>query len=326
VLATALMFAFARYGGHAVRIEREDYPRFAFLGCCSFLNVVGTVVALGYLSATRYSIMQPSIPIWGGLISAALGYERLTPTKTFGVLLAVAGAVLIDTWDPGGGGDDDSSDVLLGSLLVVVQCMAMACLTVFQRPMVLKYPPACVTFAYYAVGSLITVLVCIGWLSRFSTADLYFDGNAFAWIALAYATVFATLFAYNAISWAVVRLPPGVVTAYSTLQPVGTAVLSVIVWGRVVTLPEVVGGALVALGLLATVVGRRWEQAAQEQLPDTKGDGDAVGLSDDLTYSDDGCAAAEPLLVSSPNDQHTNPEYSFFSPSKNKNTLRSIFL
>ncbi|CAM9306113.1 unnamed protein product, partial [Ectocarpus fasciculatus] len=254
-LATVLMFMFVLYGQHSVRIDRQDYARFAFLGVCSFINVVGTVVALGYLSATRYSVMQPSIPIWGSLISCFLGYERVTPMKTFGIFLAVAGAVLIDTWSVGNE-DDDSDDPLLGSVLVVVQCLAMACLTVIQRPMVEKYPTSCVTFVYYGIGSFITVLVCVGWVQRFSTTDLYFDGQSFAWIALGYATLFATFFAYNAISWAVLRLPPGVVTAYSTLQPVGTVILSLIVWGRMVTLPEGVGGVLVAFGLIATVVGR----------------------------------------------------------------------
>lgn len=156
VLATALMYLFVLYGNHTFRIEREDYARFAFLGVCSFTNVVGTVVALGYLSATRYSIMQPSIPIWGCLISSFLGYERLTLMKNFGILLAVAGAVLIDTWTTGEE-DDDSSDLLLGSMLVALQCFAMACLTVFTRPMVQKYPASCVTFGYYGIGSIITV-------------------------------------------------------------------------------------------------------------------------------------------------------------------------
>lgn len=267
VTATGLMFGLVLYGKKSFSIEREDYGRFLFLGLCSFVNVVGTVIALGYLSATRYSVMQPSIPVWGCLISASLGYERLTLMKGVGILLAVAGAVLIDAWEASDGDDDNSEgDMVIGSVIVVTQCFAMACLTVFQRPMVMKYPTESVTYTYYGIGSLITVLTCIAWFQRFQISELYFDGNAFAWIALAYATIFATLFAYNAISWAVLRLPPGVVTTYSTLQPVGTAILSIIVWGRMITLPEVVGGIIVALGLILTVVGRQWEQQENTEI------------------------------------------------------------
>lgn len=165
------------------------------------------------------------------------------------------------------------------------------------------------------------VLVCIGWFQRFSFSDLYFSGEYFAWVALGYATLFATLFAYNAISWAVLRLPPGVVTAYSTLQPVGTVLLSFLIWGRMVTLPEGVGGFLVALGLVATVVARKWEDDSAEENIVVESEGDAS--------TDDKESAAEPLLLSLPDDNahvENDSKYSMFSPSKHKNTLRSIFL
>ena len=159
-LASVLMYLFVKYQGHQLRIDTEDFVRFVCLGLCSFVNVVGTVIALGYISPTKYSIMQPSVPVWGSLISAALGYERLTPTKSAGIALAVSGAVLMKMWSAGSEVEDDSK-VMIGTLIVLTQCVSMACLLVFQKPMVTKYPPACVTFTYYTVGTVITMLVVL---------------------------------------------------------------------------------------------------------------------------------------------------------------------
>ncbi|CAM9560383.1 unnamed protein product, partial [Ectocarpus fasciculatus] len=247
-LASVLMYLFVKFQGQKLRIDKEDFARFFFLGVCSFINVVGTVIALGYISPTKYSVMQPSVPVWGSLISAALGYERLTTMKSMGIALAVSGAVLMKMWSTGAEVEDDSK-VMIGTLLVLTQCVSMACLLVFQKPMVTKYHPACVTFTYYTVGTIITMLVVLTQWRKFDSSDLSFHHDAFVWIALVYVTIFATLFAYNAIGWAVVRLSPGVVTLYSTLQPVGTVFLSFLVWGRYPTTPEIVGGTLVALGL-----------------------------------------------------------------------------
>lgn len=323
--ASALMLGIIRYEQHLLKVEKADWSRFFFLGACSFTNVVGTIIALGYLSATRYAILQPSIPVWACLISVALGFERLTVFKSIGILLSVGGAVLIETWSEGDS-DDDSSNVLLGTIIVIIQCTAMASITVFQKPLLAKYPSPCVTFVYYGIGSILTVLMAIAWCTRFTVYDFYFNGEKTPWIALAYATIFASLFAYNAISWAGARLSPSVVTVYWTLQPVGTVVLSLIVWGRVVTVPEAVGGLLVCLGLITTVWGRRQEELAGSS---SGVDPYRVTLSSDdespniPTYGASDGNHAEPLLAGAPNVKSESiPD--IVSPGKPK-SLKSMF-
>lgn len=101
--------------------------------------------------------------------------------------------------------------------------------------------------------------MAICWITRFVASDIYFDGMLLPWLGLGYATIFATLYAYNAYSWAGKRVSPAITTVYNTLQPVGTSVLSVIFLHHTVTLPEIVGGLLVMIGLIITVYGRQQE-------------------------------------------------------------------
>jgi drug/metabolite transporter (DMT)-like permease len=258
--ALVLMTGTVRIERVPLFVAREDLPRFLFLGACSFVNVVGTILALTYLSATRYSIMQPCIPVLSCLISVALGFEGLTPYKVLGIVLAVGGAVLVDSWSTDESDDDSSGqDIIIGSCIVMLQCLAMACISVFQKPLLLKYASSLVTCVYYGLGAVLTLLLCAGWYSRFDVADLYFRGQWSPWVALAYAATFASFFAYNAIAWAGTRVSPSMITVYFTLQPVGTALLSFIIWSRVITLPEAVGGTIVGLGLVVTIYARRRE-------------------------------------------------------------------
>lgn len=101
--------------------------------------------------------------------------------------------------------------------------------------------------------------MAICWVTRFVASDIYFNGILLPWLALGYATIFSTLYAYNAYSWAGKRVSPAITTVYNTLQPVGTSVLSVIFLHHTVTLPEIIGGLLVMLGLMITVYGRQQE-------------------------------------------------------------------
>lgn len=103
----------------------------------------------------------------------------------------------------------------------------------------------------------------------------------------AYAAVLGTAFNYNAYSYAGTVVAPGVISIYSTLQPLGTAILSFMFFHSKATTGEILGGVLVVLGLIITVVGReqeaRWllrqqqEKKLLEQEGEQGGGGAAVG-------------------------------------------------
>jgi hypothetical protein len=80
----------------------------------------------------------------------------------------------------------------------------------------------------------------------------------------AYAAVFGTAFNYNAYSFAGTVVAPGVISIYSTLQPLGTAILSFIFLNSKATTGEILGGVLVIIGLFITVAARdiegRWQK------------------------------------------------------------------
>lgn len=122
----------------------------------------------------------------------------------------------------------------------------------------------------------------ICWVTRFVGSDFYFNGKLLPWLALTYATLFATLYAYNAYSWAGKRVSPAITTVYNTLQPVGTCLLSFIILGTVVNLAEILGGLLVMIGLIVTVYGRQKELKSHPVPPrvlsesKTGGDGEWV--------------------------------------------------
>lgn len=260
LFASVVMFFIVRFvTHHPLYILPEDRKRFLILGFFSFVNVVGAMLSLNYISATRFAIFQPCIPCIATVISIIIGLEPFTYIKLIGICLAVGGAITTEAWKEGGDGDDDEKGVTLGSIIVSLQITAMACLVVFVKPILPKYNSTITTFFYYSIGTAFTIVLFAVLAFTFTTDDLYFNGSLLPWLGLVYASIFATVYTYNALSWGGRHLSPSTTTVYSTFQPVGTMILSFIIMGDVVTTPELLGGALVVLGLIVTVYGQNYD-------------------------------------------------------------------
>ena len=256
IYASILMLAYVVVLKLKISIEVPDYLRFCYLGLCSFLNVVLTVVALQYISPSRYAMMQPCIPVLATIVSYSIGLESLNTLKICGIVFAACGAVLIEVLSTR---MENEHNVTLGTTLVAVQCIAMANLLVFQKPLVHKYESSLVTFVFYTIGSVLTLLVCVIRADYFTLNDLLLNQKVIPWVGLFYVSVVASLFTYNAIAWAGKHVSPSILTVYCTVQPIGTIFLSVIFLGHGVTGSQLLGGLLVTVGLLLTVYGRQKE-------------------------------------------------------------------
>ena len=84
-----------------VLVDYVDYRRFIFVGFCSFVNVVGTVISLQYISPNRYAILQPAIPIIATAISCGIKLEKFTAMKTLGISVAALGAIITEAHSVG---------------------------------------------------------------------------------------------------------------------------------------------------------------------------------------------------------------------------------
>lgn len=283
--ASIMMFLVVVFSDLPIKIDKQDYVRFFLLGVCSFVNVVGAMLSLKYISATRFAIFQPSIPCIATVISILVGLEKFTWIKAVGILLAVGGAILTEVWQEGGSNEEEAN-VTLGTIIVSCQVFAMGCLIVFSKAMLSKYHPAVVTVVYYSTGSIITLVLCAGFAYQFTVKDLYFHGEYFSWLALAYASTFATLYPYNVLSWAGKQLSPSVTTVYCTFQPVGTILLSLIIFGTMLTLSEGIGALLVIIGLVVTVWGQRRERYGRMSEGSDRVDSDEDARVDQLLLPD----------------------------------------
>jgi len=270
ILASILMIAMVRWLGHSLHVRPEHRLRYAFLGFCSFANVVLFVLGLKWAGAAVAAMMQPLVPIIALCMSVSVGLERLTALKVAGVCVSVSGAVILEASQLKGG----STATSWGMAALFAQVTAVSALLTFQKPMLEFYPPAVNTAVYYTLGSCFTAVVAAATAFDTSPSDWTLGGTAIALVALAYATVFATAYTYSAYSWVIKRASPSTVALYCTLQSVCTPLLSVAFLHDTITGVEVLSGGLICMGLAMGVKGAEGPPArpkGEEVPPDAQG-------------------------------------------------------
>lgn len=122
-------------------------------------------------------------------------------------------------------------------ITVVVQCMGMAVVVVMVKPLLAtkRYSSTMITAIYYSIGAIFTALAATPAVIT-NPGLLSLGGEAMAWIALVYATYFATVINYNIFTWATITTSTATVSLYATLQPLFTGVISILLGARITAL------------------------------------------------------------------------------------------
>jgi drug/metabolite transporter (DMT)-like permease len=229
---------------------RRDLPMLALLGGLGVLaNQVLFITGLKFTTATNAGILMTSVPVFAAGAAALMGIERLTLSRLIGILLSVAGAVVLVNpfrFTAGRSG-------ALGNGLILCNGLCYALFLVLQRPVLTRIPWRTVTAAAFFFGGLGVLAVALPALLAFDPARV----GPGAWLGVVYIIVFPTIFAYAASTWAIRRSSPALVAAYNTLQPLVASTLAVAFLGEPFGWEEGVGFALIAAGLWQVSKGTR---------------------------------------------------------------------
>jgi len=221
---------------------RRDLPMLALLGGLGvFANQVLFITGLKHTTATNASILMLSVPVFAVAAAAVLGIERAGVGRVVGILLSVAGALVLV--NPLRFSTDHGA--ALGNAIILANGLAYALFLVLQRPVLARIPWRTVTAWSFLFGTAGVIPFAIPALAALDLAAV----PARAWLGMVYIIVFPTVFAYAASTWAIRRSSPALVAAYNTLQPLVAATLAATFLGERFGWVEAVGFALIVAGL-----------------------------------------------------------------------------
>lgn len=256
-LATAVTFTVlawqARATGQPELLRRPRRHDLLTIALISFMgnSVYQVLFAHGMLrtSPGNASLIMASAPIWVAILGFILRIERINRLMFAGIALSFAGIVLLVT---GGGNVAINSANILGDVMILGCAVLWAVYTVASKPLLTRLSPLGMTAWSMLAGTAPLILFAIPDLRRQDWGAV----EPIAWAALFYSAVLSVAVGYVIWYASVQRVGNARTAVYSNLTPVVAILFAWVTLGTALAPIQLLGGAIVLVGLVVTRRGR----------------------------------------------------------------------
>ncbi len=184
------------------------------------LNLMPFVLGLERTSPVDASIIITLSPLFVMLIAAMVFKEPITLQKAGGVLLGMAGAIIVVVSTHSVGNGHFSWE---GNGLIFLCCVGYAAYLIVMKPLSGKYSTITLMKWVFLFGTIVTL--------PFSYQHLTVppETTVFEWGLIAYVTIGATVLAYLLVPIALKTLRPTVVGMYNYTQPIIASMVAIMI-------------------------------------------------------------------------------------------------
>jgi drug/metabolite transporter (DMT)-like permease len=245
--AAAIFVALTLVLERALRVARADRRLVLGASALLFVNQIGFVYALDRTTASTVGLILGATPIFAALIAVALGLDRLSARFWGATVVSFAGVGLVAV----GGGGEVSADAL-GIVMSVMTAATWAGYSIAVTPLQERY-------SAYRVSALVlaltTVALAVAGSRQTATQELELGWEV--WSLFSFAVlgplVVTTVLWFRTLD----RIGAARATLAANLHPFVAALFAVILLSETMTLVQVAGGALIAVGIFLARARRR---------------------------------------------------------------------
>lgn len=220
--------------------------------------------SIGLTSTTTIdaAIISSLTPIFVLIMAAFLLKEPITGKKAIGVLIGMAGALLIVFSQGNNGG----SSTFKGLALTTIAGISYALYLIINRSVVRKYSPMTISKWMFLFATILLIPFCFNNLidSRLFTEPAPMS----VYMQVAFTAIGASFLSYLLVPVSLKYIRPTTVSMYNYLQPLVASFIAISIGQDVLTWQKPVAGALIFLGVYFVTSSR----AAGDPIPPKKND------------------------------------------------------
>lgn len=236
-------YALSARRGELRSLSRRQVSLAVASGALLAVHFATWILSLALTSVAASVVLVSTAPLFVAVIAFFVLHERLSRGMVSGLVLAIAGSVIISVGDFSVG-----SHRLQGDLLALVGALGVAGYFLIGRNLRAGMTLVGYVFPVYstaAVVLMITAVVMRVPLTGFQPLN---------WVWLLLLAVFPQIIGHSSLNWSLGHLPAMYVSLAVLGEPIGSAALAWFVLGEAPTLVAVIGGILILVGLV--VAGR----------------------------------------------------------------------
>ena len=228
-------------------LTRHDWRWTLFSGFFLALHFAAWISSLEYTTVTSSVVLVTTGPIWVALLSWLIWREKLTRPIVIGLIIAVLGGMLVGFSDSGGPGLGGSQ--LWGDFLALAGAWFVAGYLIIGRQ--LRNRMSLLTYIYIVYGTAALWLIGLAALSGAAfthQADGQpYPASAYGWMLLL--AILPQLVGHSSYNYALRFLPPTYVAIVSLAEPIGSALLALVLLREVPALLTILGAIVILIGI-----------------------------------------------------------------------------
>ena len=188
------------------------------------------------------SLLMLTTPIFITIIAAFVLKEKLNQNKIIGLLLGVAGAMVLITARKNSG---SGSDVFWGDIFVIINAICYSNYFILVKPLMKRYSPISVIRILFTIGTIIATPIC--WNEFISIPWNQYDLLSFSILLLI--VIGGTFCAYTFNLYGIKHLGASVSGAYIYTQPFFATIIAMIFMNETLDLYKILGGLFIFTGV-----------------------------------------------------------------------------
>ena len=254
--ATLLLapLAWTRHREELRNLTRKEILLGAISGGFLAVHFATWISSLEYTSVASSVVFVSTGPLWVALLSPALLNERLTRAAIVGLIIAIAGGLVIGlsdacTWD-GGLRCPELSQLMQGrtmwgNFLALAGAWTVSGYLIIGRKLRTTRNVSLIPYIFLVYGMSAMVLLLLMLIA--GQSPLGYPPRTYGWIFLLAA--FPQLIGHSTYNWVLRYLPATLVAIITLVEPIGSAILAYFVLREVPTRGVLLGGVLILMGV-----------------------------------------------------------------------------
>lgn len=257
ILAAIILLPIALTHGRAELrlLGRRELALGAVAGLFLALHFITWISSLEYTSVASSVALVSTNPLWVGLASLLIFRERLGRLTVAGIALTVGGSALIGLSDSGGHG---AANALLGDALALLGAISVSIYYLIGRELRRTLGTLSYIWLVYSSGALVMVAInLLGALAQGRELASLAQFPPMGWALLLGLALGPQLMGHTIFNWALRHFSATFVTIALLGEPMGSALLALLLFGEPFQPLQLVGFAVLLGGIALAAVAER---------------------------------------------------------------------